>query len=123
MMNTIDLTCISCPMGCALKLKMQDKEVIEVTGNSCKNGDIYGRKECTNPTRIVTSTVKVMGGTNRVVSVKTEKDIPKAQVFAAIKILQKLNLEAPVRMGDVIAENIFDTGINIIATSNVDKAI
>jgi CxxC motif-containing protein len=110
-------------MGCALKVKIQGKEVIQVTGNSCKNGELYGRKECTNPTRIVTSTVKVQGSTNRVVSVKTEKDISKEQVFAVIKLLKELNLEAPVKMGDIIAENIFDTGINIIATSNAAKAI
>ena len=123
MMNTIELTCISCPMGCALKVKMQHKEVVEVSGNSCKNGEVYGRKECTNPTRIVTSTVKVQGGANKVVSVKTERDIPKEYVFATIKILKELNLKAPVKIGDIVAEDIFSTGINIVATANVSKAI
>ncbi len=57
-----DLTCIGCPMGCPLTVTMENGEVISVTGNTCTRGDIYARKEVTNPTRIVTSTVRVAGG-------------------------------------------------------------
>ena len=53
------LTCIGCPMGCPLVVTMDGGEVVSVTGNTCKRGEIYGRKEVTNPTRIVTSTVRV----------------------------------------------------------------
>ena len=60
--TTRELTCIGCPMGCPLTVTMEAGEVISVTGNTCKRGDIYARKEVTNPTRIVTSTVRVTGG-------------------------------------------------------------
>ena len=60
--TTRELTCIGCPMGCPLTVTMKAGEVISVTGNTCKRGDIYARKEVTNPTRIVTSTVRVTGG-------------------------------------------------------------
>ena len=58
-METRELTCIGCPLGCALTVTMNGKEVVEVKGNTCKKGDIYARKEVTNPTRIVTTTVRV----------------------------------------------------------------
>ena len=71
--TTRELTCIGCPMGCPLIVTMEAGEVISVTGNSCKRGDVYARKEVTNPTRIVTSTVRVSGGDADMVSVKKRK--------------------------------------------------
>ena len=62
------LTCIGCPMGCPLTVKMEHGEVVSITGNTCKRGDIYARKEVTNPTRIVTSTVRITGGSEAMVS-------------------------------------------------------
>ena len=44
------LTCIGCPMGCPLTVVMNGEEVVSVTGNTCKRGDVYARKEVTNPT-------------------------------------------------------------------------
>ena len=49
-------------MGCQITVEMDGNEVVSVTGNTCKRGAVYARKEVTNPTRIVTSTVKVIGG-------------------------------------------------------------
>ena len=65
--------------GLPLIVTMEAGEVISVTGNTCKRGDIYARKEVTNPTRIVTSTVRVSGGDADMVSVKTKEDIPKGK--------------------------------------------
>ncbi|ERI91728.1 hypothetical protein HMPREF1982_02771 [Clostridiales bacterium oral taxon 876 str. F0540] len=114
-----ELTCISCPLGCNLEVDIIDENNIKVTGNSCKRGEAYGIKECTNPTRIVTSTVLVKNGVEEVVPVKTEKDIPKDKIFDCIRALKGLSLEAPIKIGDVVIENIFDTGVNIVATKNV----
>ena len=66
-MEEKNLTCIGCPMGCFLTVKIKDGEVQSVEGNSCKRGAVYGRKEVTNPTRIVTTTVRVLNGTEKVV--------------------------------------------------------
>jgi len=52
-METINLTCIGCPMGCPLTVTMENGEVKDVTGNTCKRGDDYARKEVTNPTRVL----------------------------------------------------------------------
>lgn len=118
-----DLICIGCPIGCQLKVKLDGKEVVEVTGNTCKRGEDYAKKECTNPTRIVTSSVYVEGGEIGVVPVKTETDIPKEKIFDCIKALKGIVVKAPINIGDVIVENILGTGVNIVATRKVDEAL
>ena len=120
-MEMKNLTCINGPMGCALTVEMNGDEIVNVTGNICNRGDVYARKEMTNPTRIVTSTVKVTGGTSDTVSVKTKEDIPKGKIFECIRELKNVTIQAPVQIGDVIVEDIADTGVDIVATRNVAK--
>ena len=114
------LTCIGCPMGCPLTVKMEHGEVVSVTGNTCKRGDIYARKEVTNPTRIVTSTVRVTGGSEAMVSVKTKEDIPKGKIFDCVKALKNVEVAAPVHIGDVLVKDVAGTGVDVIATKNVE---
>ena len=108
-------------MGCPLTVEMEGDEVISVTGNTCKRGDTYARKEVSNPTRIVTSTVKVTGGKADMVSVKTREDIPKGKIFDCVKALKGVEVKAPVHIGDVIVPNAAGTGIDIVATKNVEE--
>ena len=84
-MEERNLTCIGCPMGCLLKVTMKDGKVEKIEGNTCKRGAVYGEKEVTNPTRIVTSTVRVLDGQVPVVSVKTALDIPKGKIKECMK--------------------------------------
>ena len=118
-MSTVNLICIGCPLGCPLTVEMEGNEVKSVAGNTCPRGDAYAKKELTNPTRIVTSTVRVTGGKLPMVSVKTESDIPKSKIFDCVKALKDIEVKAPVKIGDVIVENVAGTGVNIIATKNV----
>ena len=118
-MSTVNLICIGCPLGCPLTVEMEGNEVKSVAGNTCPRGDAYAKKELTNPTRIVTSTVRVAGGKLAMVSVKTESDIPKGKIFDCVKALKEVEVTAPVKIGDVIVENVAGTGVNIIATKNV----
>ena len=118
-MKKVNLICIGCPLGCPLEVEMEGAEVLTVTGQTCKNGEKYARKELTNPTRIVTSTVRVTGGTLAMVSVKTASDIPKGRIFDCVRELQAIDLTAPVAIGDVIIENVCGTGVSIVATKNV----
>ena len=114
------LTCISCPMGCPLTVEMDGDEIISVTGNTCKRGDVYARKEVTAPTRIVTSTVKVTNGSADMVSVKTKTDIPKDKIFDCVKCLKGVSVVAPIHIGDVIIPNAAGTGVDIVATKDVE---
>lgn len=120
-MEKRELTCIGCPMGCSLTVELDGNQVISISGYTCKRGEEYGRKECTNPTRILTSSVSVKDGENDVVPVKTEKDIPKGKLFDCVRILKDVTVTAPVKIGDIIVENIGGTGVNIIATKNINK--
>ena len=118
-MKTVNLICIGCPLGCPLTVEMEGNEVKSVSGNTCPRGDAYAKKELTNPTRIVTSTVRVSGGKLAMVSVKTQSDIPKDKIFDCVKARKDVEVPAPVKIGDVIVENVAGTGVNVIATKNV----
>lgn len=109
-------------MGCQITVEMDGNEVVSVTGNTCKRGAVYARKEVTNPTRIVTSTVKVIGGKADMVSVKTKEDIPKGKIFDCVKALKGVEVEAPVHIRDVIIADAAGTGVDIVATKNVERA-
>lgn len=118
-METRTLTCIGCPLGCQISVEMQDQTILKVSGNTCKRGDIYARKEVTSPTRIVTSTVRVTGSDLPMVSVKTQSDIPKDKIMDIMHCLKDIEVSAPVHIGDIILKNAAGTNVNIIATKNV----
>ncbi|AYE34041.1 DUF1667 domain-containing protein [Clostridium septicum] len=113
-----ELICISCPMGCHLKV---DTEKKTVEGNTCKRGEVYGLNEVTNPVRVVTSTVKVEGGELPVMPVKTSGAIPKNLNFECMKAINSIIVKAPVKMGDIIIENVLGTGIDVIASRNISS--
>ena len=116
-MEVRELTCVACPMGCQLTASIDNGVVVSVTGNTCPRGAKYAETECTHPVRPLTTTVKVEGGKHPVVSVKSADAIPKEKMFDCMKVLNEVQVQAPVKIGDVIVENICDTGINIIATN------
>ncbi len=118
-MENRDLICIGCPMGCMITVSMENGEVVSVTGNTCKRGDTYARKEVTNPTRIVTSSVRVTDGVLPVVSVKTKEDIPKEKIADCMKALKEVTVKAPIHIGDVLLTDVADTGVDIIATKEI----
>ena len=116
-METRELICINCPLGCQLTVTLDAGEVVSVTGNSCKRGEAYGRKEVTNPTRIVCSSVPVAGSPQGgMVSVKTAQDIPKGKIFAVMEEISGAFVTPPVEIGDVVIANVAGTGVDVIAT-------
>lgn len=119
MTETRELICINCPLGCGLTVTIKNGEVEKVQGNTCPKGEAYGKKEVTNPTRIVTSTVRVTGGVLPVVSVKTASDIPKEKIMDCARVLKEVEVQAPVSIGDVVLEDVCGTGVPMIATKNV----
>lgn len=115
------LTCIGCPLGCSISVSLSDnEEVSEITGNTCKKGEEYARKEVTNPSRVVTSIVKINNGDVNMVSVKTAEDIPKGKIFDCMEALKKVTVTAPVQIGEVIIKNVCGTGVDVIATKKVN---
>lgn len=118
-METRELICIGCPMGCPLTVTLEGGAVAEVKGNTCPRGDAYGRKEVTHPTRIVTSTVRVRGGALPAVSCKTRTDVPKDKIFDVVRALREVEVPAPVSIGQVLLEDAAGTGVAVVATKTV----
>ena len=122
MSKTVEITCISCPMGCDVELEVnEDDEIVDIDGNSCQAGIEYVKNEYRNPTRILPTTARVKGGVLPLVPVKTDEPMPKGLLDEAMKEIAKVELEAPVKLGDVVIENILDTGVNIVATRDLPK--
>ena len=118
-----ELTCIGCPLGCRIEVLLDDKgEVTLVTGNTCQRGEKYARKEVTAPTRIVTSSVNVYGSRmgERTVPLKTASDIPKGRMMDVIRELAGVSVPCPVHIGDVILRDVAGTGVDVVATKNVE---
>lgn len=109
-----ELTCIVCPIGCGLKVEISNGEVVDVKGNTCKRGEEYAKNECTNPVRVVTSTMKTEAGIP--VPVKTDKPIPKNKVFECMDIINNTKIHLPINVGDILIKDVF--GANIIATGD-----
>lgn len=116
-----ELTCIGCPLGCAVRVEMSAGEIVSVTGYTCKRGEQYAVKEVTDPTRIVTSTVRLEGKDHLVVPVKTEKDIPKKKIMECVAALKDVSVSPPVHIGQVILENAAGTGVSVIATKDISE--
>lgn len=118
-METRELICIRCPLGCMMEISIDNDIVVGVKGNTCKRGEEYAKKEITNPTRMITSTVMVDGGELAMVSVATSADIPKGKIFDCMRELKGVKVEAPVYIGDVIKKDVCHTGVDIVATKEV----
>ena len=121
-METRNLICIGCPLGCPVTVTMEGEE-IHVTGNTCPRGADYAKKEVLSPTRIVTSSIRVNHGAIARVSVKTKSDIPKSKIFDVMEEIRGIHVEAPVAMGQVLIENCAGTGVEIIATKDVNRVL
>ena len=95
-----DMVCIVCPVGC--RISVDEDSDYEVTGNKCPKGASYGKKELTFPTRIITSS-----------------EIPKNMIFDVMRELNKIEVVSPIKVGDVILENVLNTGVNIVASRDM----
>ena len=116
-MKTTELTCIVCPVGCALRVEQNEEgEVVSVSGNTCPRGAAYGKDEVLHPVRTLTTTVRVSNG-ERLLPVKTDRPIPKEKLFEAMEKVNSLSVTAPVKIGDVLLDDLF--GARLVAAANL----
>lgn len=112
-----ELTCIVCPKGCQLRVELdENKNILSVSGHTCKRGEVYAVTECTAPKRVVTSTAPLADG--GVVPVKTDGAIPKELMFECIKLINELRVPSDAPIGTVVIDNLLNTGINVVTTRN-----
>ncbi|ADO76174.1 DUF1667 domain-containing protein [Halanaerobium praevalens] len=123
MLEKQTITCVACPKGCEVTVEHDGEEIINIMGNACPQGADYAKEEIVAPTRILPTTVKVKGGALPLCPVKTTKQIPLENMDQAMAIIGSKEIEAPLKMGDVIIENILDTGADVVATRDLPKKI
>lgn len=111
-----EMTCIICPRGC--RLTVSDNN--EVTGNSCPRGAKYAIEELTHPMRTLTSSIRVMNKDDLLVSVKTNKPIPKEKMFDLMEFINTLGVNAPCHIGEVVVHNPLGLDCDILITKNIE---
>lgn len=114
-----EMVCINCPLGCMLTVTGRADGTVSVAGNTCPKGAEYGKREVTDPRRIVTSTVRIAGQKDKVIPVKTKEAIPKDKIQECMEAIKNVEAVLPIRIGDVILRDAAGTGVDIVATKEV----
>ncbi|MCF8001737.1 MAG: DUF1667 domain-containing protein [Halanaerobiales bacterium] len=122
-MEKNDIICTGCPKGCRVTVEVENEEIINIEGYECPTGKKYAIDEYKNPTRILPTTIRVKNGEFPLVPVKTAEPIPKSLLIKAMDVIAKKEVEAPVKIGDILIKNILDTGVNVVATRNINKKV
>ena len=120
----VPLTCIICPMGCSMEVEVEtnasgQKKVLSVKDNGCKRGEQYAAKELQNPTRTLTTTIKVEGGGLPLVPGKTAGEVPKESLLQCMEVVRRASCKAPVKRGDVLIYDLLGTGVNVVACADI----
>ena len=115
----MELVCIVCPMGCRMTVEGEGKTPA-VSGNGCPRGVAFAKAELTCPMRSLSTTVRTQSATMPVLPVRTQSDIPKQLLPAAMQAINKLTLTQPLRCGDIVLENVAGSGVCVIATCYFD---
>nr|WP_302594641.1 DUF1667 domain-containing protein [uncultured Acetatifactor sp.] len=113
-MTERQMTCIICPMGCSITVKMEGEEILEISGNTCKRGAAYAEAETRHPERTVTTTMRCQDG--QILSVKTDRPIPKSKIMECMDRINRHRAAVPVAIGDILLRDVF--GSNVVATEN-----
>ncbi len=114
-------TCIVCPIGCEIDVKLNNGKVISVSGNKCPRGKEFVLQEVKNPLRVLTTTVRIENGEYAMLPVRTDRPVPKSKIFDIMREISLIRAKAPVKMYDVIARDICGTGANVIATRSMRR--
>lgn len=116
MSETKSFVCICCPRGCHLNVQLPE---LAITGNSCKRGEEYAKREVSDPRRTITSTVRTTDPERRRLPVKTDGSIPLAKLREAAAALDSVTVSPPVACGDIVLKNVLGLGVNIVATDEI----
>jgi len=117
-----EVVCILCPVGCRILVETKDGEVVRIDNAGCERGKDYSLQEIRSPVRDFFTTIRVANGKIPMLSVRSTEPIPKNMLMPCAAELARRIIRAPVKLGDVIVENIMNLGVDIVATKDVDKA-
>lgn len=116
-----EYTCIVCPQGCDIEIEFDEQTGIinELSGAKCPKGKNYVEEEIIYPKRTLQSSVRVINGSLPLVSVKTSDRFPKEKIMMIMKVINELEVNAPIEIGDVLVNNVCNLNVDIIATKNI----
>jgi len=121
-MNQKTFTCIGCPIGCPLQLTHEGTEILEIEGHACNRGAKYARQEFTDPRRSMSTTIAIEGARWARLPVKVTAPVPKDRVVEAARAIHALRARAPVKLGDVLLENLLgEQGVNVVACKTMAR--
>ncbi len=118
----VEVTCIQCPMGCKIIVDIYKQEILGTKNAGCNRGIEYAIKEIKSPVRDFFSTIKVKNGKTPMLSVRSTKPVPKSLLLACAVEISKVTVRAPIRIGSTIMKDILKSGIDIVATKNIEEA-
>jgi len=116
-----EFVCIICPNGCLIKVEYEGTNINNIKGDECPEGKDYVKNEITNPLRVFTGSVLVENGDFSLVSVKTRIPIPKKYIKKIGEITRRIKVDAPIEIGQVVAFNLLNENIDLIATRKIEK--
>lgn len=112
-----ELICIVCPRSCRLTAECAGGSW-SISGNMCPRGKEYALQEISDPRRVVTAVMPCIGSDRPLVPVRTDKPFPKAEIASLLNRLYKMKVTAPVKCGEVIWENVDESGVNVIVAES-----
>ena len=115
-----EVLCTRCPKGCRLNLRIEDDDII-VRGYECRLGEEYGKQEAENPKRVVPTTVKIRDARWPRLPVRTDDSIPIDKIDDVMEEVTGLVLDAPVKKGEIIIEDVAGTSVSIIAERDMER--
>lgn len=121
-MGAQEITCIICPVGCKAKVTLREGEVVEIKGLECPRGEEYVVQEVKDPRRDFFTTVRIKGAKTNVLPVRSTAPLPKQKLLECARELAGVEVEAPVKLGEVVVKNVLGLGIDIIATRDLPRA-
>lgn len=109
-----EVICVICPSSCHVTVKGDGKTVQKISGYTCKRGKEYAENEYIAPKRTLSTTVKAEGYSCPIIAVRSNKPLPKDKIFDVMKLIQNVTAKPPFKVGNVVIENVLDTGVDIV---------
>jgi CxxC motif-containing protein len=116
-----EFVCVVCPTSCVVNAEWDETGLLSIDRAQCKLAWDYISGEILDPRRTVTTTVLVQDGDLPLVSVKTDRPVPKELVIDVMEELADVVVVAPIEIGEVIVPDVLGTDSAIVATRKIAR--
>ena len=118
-MTTKLITCRCCPFGCQIEITSEEGVIYQIDGNNCLKGDHFAEQESGMQSRILTFGIKVKNGRYAQVEGITSKAFQLELRDKVISYLREIELEAPIKKGDILVLNLLGTDVSLLAKKDL----